>query len=204
MGAPKSASIVHSPTSIQLTDLAPSSAHYHTFPPTPTSASMKGSLTKSTSNNSKNPSSSTSGDRILTATIVSSSEADLVVLVQSPSAANAPTGSKGSSSSTASIPWKSIVEELIKQPEVVDSVLLHLASVPGGKERAFKILGAGSTAPARKYSDVSGSGEIMLSHTGNAGPGHGQNIQIFTPPEPAGHRWDHGYNNVSTASSCHS
>ena len=178
---------------------------------------MKGSNsaappTRSSSNNNKEDDSQVVVDTSArTGSIASSDESDLFILVDSPSSpsiATQPTArrSKGTSDTlSVSVPWKAIINEAVKHTSLVDAVLLHLAAIPGGKERAFKILGAGSAVPARKYSDLSNDGHAVGMQGYNLPsptsiPGNGQTMQLFTPPKQAGLQWEHGYSNVSSTS----
>lgn len=212
MGAPKSATPT---TSIPAS--RPTSAHSPTFPPTPSHVVMKGSngaaraIRSSSSNNKEDVPQVVVDTSARTGSVTSSDESDLFILVDSPSSpstATQPTTrhSKGTSDTLrVCVPWKAIISETIKHSSLVDTVLLHLAAVPAGKERAFKILGAGSAVPARKYSDLSNDGQAVGMQSYNLPsptsiPGSGQTMQLFTPPEQAGLQWEHGYSNVSSTS----
>lgn len=192
MGAPISASTPSTAEAIGSRSSTRSSAGTVQLP-TPGSGPLKGDHTAA-SPRSRDVPRLIVDTGVYTGTVSSSSSTDLCITLNSPSPPLPPTTLSGTSKGpmSVSVPWKSVLEEAFKHTSLMDAILCHISSVPGGSESAIKILSNGAALPAgqfQQHRETTGRDKVLE----------------YTLPSPTGMAsaqvvpaWDEGCSNVSS------
>lgn len=121
--------------------------------------------------------------------IGSSTDADLLIALP---------GTSGQSKGSVSVPWKDVLKEAFKHPSLIDAMLLHISSVPGGRESAIKILSAGADGPVTfRASEAVQSHNSKILGYALPSPASLASSRMYAPPERPAHLWDQGHGSVS-------